>query len=392
VNDELIIEVKGLWKRYGLPPLLPWSKREPADHEWALRDISFSVPRGGSLGILGRNGAGKSTLLKLLAGVTPPDKGSIAVRGSIFPMIELTAGMSMELSGRENIRILGTIMGLSNREIEDIIPEVEEFSELGDWIYRPVWQYSSGMVGRLAFGTAVYIRADILLVDEALSTGDILFQKKCMNTIYTLLDKGTSLVFVSHSPAAVTRICKYGIVLKFGCITFFGDSISALDEYYTEIGMAGATQNNILPEEERQGTGDLRITRINILDAEGNVIEAPYCGNPVIFRLEYNAKTVIRNYSIALVIKNLRDEILIFVNTLKSNMPNLRPGQGAILCRLNSLPLLERGLSLTVKVKGDIVFDILENALYFDMQISKGMVSFDERTGIVYCQSEWRIA
>jgi ABC-type multidrug transport system ATPase subunit len=141
----------------------------------------------------------------MLAGVTPADKGTITIRGSIFSMIELTAGMSMELSGKENIRILGIVMGLSNQEIEDISPLVEDFSELGDWLRKPVWQYSSGMLGRLAFGIAVYMKADILLVDEVLSTGDILFQKKCQLRIQQLLSGGTTLIFVSHSPYQVER-------------------------------------------------------------------------------------------------------------------------------------------------------------------------------------------
>ena len=176
--EDIIIDVKNVWKRYGLPPILPWKKREFRESDFALKDISFQVRRGGSLGILGHNGAGKSTLLKLLAGVSPPDKGSIDIRGSIFPMIELNAGISMELTGRENIVLLATIMGFKYSEIHRLEPEVIDFSELEEWIDRPVWQYSSGMLARLAFGIAVHAKADILLVDEVLSTGDIMFQKK----------------------------------------------------------------------------------------------------------------------------------------------------------------------------------------------------------------------
>ncbi len=113
-------------------------------------------------------------------------------------MIELTAGMSMELSGRENIAILGTMMGLSRTEIQAVAAKVEDFSELGDWLLRPVWQYSSGMVSRLAFGIALYVQAELLIVDEALSVGDIMFQKKCLNAIYAMLEQGVSLLFVSH--------------------------------------------------------------------------------------------------------------------------------------------------------------------------------------------------
>ncbi len=195
MSDDIIIDVKNVWKRYGLPPLLPWKRHALREEDCALTDISFQVRRGGSLGILGRNGAGKSTLLKLLAGVTPPDKGSIDIRGSIFPMIELNAGISMELSGRENIQLLATIMGFNDKAIRRLEPEVVDFSELEGWIDKPVWQYSSGMLARLAFGIAVHARADILLVDEVLSTGDIMFQKKCQEKVQQILQAQPSCLF-----------------------------------------------------------------------------------------------------------------------------------------------------------------------------------------------------
>ncbi|WP_418741713.1 ABC transporter ATP-binding protein [Desulfovibrio piger] len=166
--EDIIINVKNVWKRYGLPPILPWKKRRFHESDFALKDITFQVRRGGSLGILGRNGAGKSTLLKLLAGVTPPDKGSIDIRGSIFPMIELNTGISMELTGRENIALLATIMGFNDREIRRLEPEVIDFSELEDWIDRPVWQYSSGMLARLGFSIAVHTHTEY--IQSALST------------------------------------------------------------------------------------------------------------------------------------------------------------------------------------------------------------------------------
>ncbi|MBD8894688.1 ABC transporter ATP-binding protein [Desulfovibrio desulfuricans] len=391
MSEKPIIEVKGLWKRYGLPPFLPWKKQHVADHEWALRDINFTLPRGGSLGILGRNGAGKSTLLKVLAGVTPPDKGTVNVYGRIFPMIELTAGMSMELSGRENIAILGTMMGLSRTEIQAVAAKVEDFSELGDWLLRPVWQYSSGMVSRLAFGIALYVQAELLIVDEALSVGDIMFQKKCLNAIYAMLEQGVSLLFVSHSPAAITRICTDGMLLESGKMLYYGTSMETLDEYYATLGIAGKTTRKLLPEDQRQGSGDMRVTSIEFLDSKGNVIDAPITGAAATFKINYTAKTPIRGYGIALVIKNSRDEILLFLNSAKADLGPLPQGNGAILCTVPALPLLEKGLVLTVKVKGDIVFDIVENAVTFDMVIPKGALIADARAGVIWCEQAWTI-
>jgi ABC-type polysaccharide/polyol phosphate transport system ATPase subunit len=184
--DDVVIKVDNLWKRYGLP--LPgfvrkgqgWLKRNLSSHarrsasrpelekesHFALKDFSLEVKRGQTLGIIGHNGAGKSTLLKILAGVTLPTSGRVEILGRVFPMIELNAGIHPEFTGRENVRILGAIMGLSQAEIEAKVSEIEEFCELQEWFDKPVRMYSSGMLARLGFGVAVEVESDILLVDE----------------------------------------------------------------------------------------------------------------------------------------------------------------------------------------------------------------------------------
>ena len=335
--EEPIIEVKGMWKRYGLPPFLPWTKRAVADHEWALRDISFSVPRGGSLGILGRNGAGKSTLLKLLAGVTPPDKGSIAVRGKIFPMIELAAGMSMELSGLENIRILGTIMGLSGKEIATIIPEVEEFSELGDWLHKPVWQYSSGMVARLAFGIAVHIRADILLVDEVLAVGDVFFQKKCQQHISDLLRNGVSLIFVSHSPSLIEKMCTDALILNNGENKFLGNSGRGLKIYLSETTNNEHIKNKKLCFEGRVntfGTDDMRITNFFVLDKNKNIVEKIVSGEKVTFCIEYVARENITHLIVMIRIYDRMDNCVAALTHNRNDCEwiTIKEGRGCLMC------------------------------------------------------------
>ena len=186
---ETVIELNDVWKRYGLP-LLPFLRRQlhrtqgkqlqrEAYGPWALREINLSIKQGDALGIIGRNGAGKSTLLKLLAGVSPTTHGTLMTKGRIFPMIELNAGLNTELTGYENIEILSAIMGLRHDMLQERIPRIAEFSELGDWLERPVRTYSSGMKARLGFSVAINVDADILLLDEVLSVGDVAFQKKC---------------------------------------------------------------------------------------------------------------------------------------------------------------------------------------------------------------------
>ena len=190
MSDAVMIRIEGLWKRYGLP--LPeivrrgWnlltnkneSSADLGDGPWALKDINLEIQKGETIGIVGRNGAGKSTLLKVLAGVTTPTRGRVEIRGRLFPMIELNAGLNMELTGRENVSLLGAVMGLSRRGIESKLPDIEEFTELGDWFDRPVRMYSSGMLARLGFGVAVNIESEVILIDETFAVGDLKFQKQ----------------------------------------------------------------------------------------------------------------------------------------------------------------------------------------------------------------------
>jgi ABC-type polysaccharide/polyol phosphate transport system ATPase subunit len=240
--DDVTIRVEGLWKRYGLP--LPAfvrkglnairkkrSRGEDEDGPWALRDVNLEVRRGETLAIIGRNGAGKSTMLKVLAGVTGPTRGRVEIRGRIFPMIELNAGLHMELTGRENVRLLGAVMGLSNREIEARLPDIEEFTELGEWFDRPVRMYSSGMLGRLGFGVAVNIESDVVLIDETFAVGDLKFQNKSLARVKEMRESGATVLLVSHSLETLQFVAKEGILLEQGRLLVKGSALQAINEY-----------------------------------------------------------------------------------------------------------------------------------------------------------------
>lgn len=181
---------------------------------WALKDISFDVKKGETLGIIGPNGSGKSTILKLIAGVMIPDEGKVATYGRIAPLIELGAGFHPELSGRENIYLNGSILGLKRSEVEIQYNDIVKFAELGDFIDTPVKHYSSGMYMRLGFSIAVHTNPDILLVDEILAVGDTNFQKKCFAKMKAFKKAGVSIVFVSHSLDAVKSFCDRVIYLQ----------------------------------------------------------------------------------------------------------------------------------------------------------------------------------
>ncbi|MDR2051738.1 MAG: ABC transporter ATP-binding protein [Deltaproteobacteria bacterium] len=391
---DSIIEVSNVWKRYGLPPFLPWKKRTVKDSEWALRDISFSVPRGGSLGILGRNGAGKSTLLKVLAGVTPPDKGSVVISGSIFSMIELAAGMSMELTGLENIQVLGAIMGLSQAELRKITPQVEKFSELGEWLAKPVWQYSSGMVGRLAFGIAVNIRADILLVDEVLSTGDIMFQKKCQLKVQEVLAGGTTLLFVSHSPYQVEKLCEDGMLLEKGACVFKGGSTEAMREYLRRTVSAKVTLGKTDLEKQmdmRPGTGDVRVTRCYFTDEDGREISSLTTGQPVTVNIDYVAKEDVFPVNVSLTLFDTSNVPIAILSPAreKGYTEKMRKGNGTIRCHIPRFPALGMGLYFNIRINSTYPLDMVENALIFDAVPTPEIAQQTASRGIIFCESQW---
>ena len=197
----------------------------------ALNNVSFEINRGESVGIVGDNGAGKSTLLKMITGVAFPDEGEITVNGKVATLLELTAGFSMEMTGRENIYLKGYILGLEDDYIKTIEDNIIEFAELGDYIDQPVRTYSSGMKMRLGFAINVNIEPDVLVVDEALAVGDASFKKKCKNKIKEIIAAGTTVLYVSHSAASVKEICPRSIFLKKGTVIFDGPTEETLKVY-----------------------------------------------------------------------------------------------------------------------------------------------------------------
>ena len=197
----------------------------------ALNNVSFEINRGESVGIVGDNGAGKSTLLKMITGVAFPDEGEITVNGKVAALLELTAGFSMEMTGRENIYLKGYILGIEDDYIKTIEENIIEFAELGDYIDQPVRTYSSGMKMRLGFAINVNIEPDVLVVDEALAVGDATFKKKCKNKIKEIISAGTTVLYVSHSAASVKEICPRSIFLKKGTVIFDGPTEETLKVY-----------------------------------------------------------------------------------------------------------------------------------------------------------------
>ena len=197
----------------------------------ALKDVSVTIEQGDVFGIVGLNGSGKSTLLKVISGILKPTKGTVKTVGTISPMIELGAGVDMDLTARENIFLNGSVLGYSKQMMEEKFDEILEFSELQPFVDVAVKNYSSGMVARLAFAIATITKPDILIVDEILAVGDFLFQQKCEKRIREMMDRGTTVIIVSHTIEQIERLCKHVLWLEHGNMKMLGDTKTVCDAY-----------------------------------------------------------------------------------------------------------------------------------------------------------------
>lgn len=238
MGEELAISLKNVskcFKRYDRPVdrlkevLLP--SKNYADVFWALRDISLDIPKGRSVGIVGRNGSGKSTLLQIIAGTLTATTGEIQVNGRISALLELGSGFNPEFTGRQNVFFNGRLLGLTQKEIENKFDEIAGFADIGDFIEQPVKTYSSGMFIRLAFAVATSVTPDLLIVDEALSVGDEAFQRKCFARIQSIQDRGGTILFVSHSASSIVELCKYAVLMSHGEILLSGSPKVIVSKY-----------------------------------------------------------------------------------------------------------------------------------------------------------------
>ena len=215
---------------------------------WALQDISFEVKHGEALGIIGRNGAGKSTVLKVLSRIMRPTKGRMTVNGRLSALIEVTAGFHPDLSGRENIFLHGTILGMTKREIQSKLDQIIAFSGIEEFIDTPVKRYSSGMYARLGFSVAAHVDPEVLIVDEVLSVGDFVFQQRCMDRIRSIIKGGTTVLFVSHNLKAVTEICQRAMLLEHGKVLAIDETDAVARQYLSQGSNVDGTPDNERPD------------------------------------------------------------------------------------------------------------------------------------------------
>lgn len=296
--------------------------------KWILQDINFTVQPGEAVGIIGINGAGKSTLLKLITGTTQPTTGSVQMTGRVAAMLELGMGFHPDFTGRQNAFMAGQLLGMSTADIAQLMPDIEAFAEIGDYIDQPVRIYSSGMQVRLAFSVATAIRPDILIVDEALSVGDAYFQHKSFERIREFRKQGTTLLIVSHDKQAIQSICDRAILLQTGRVAMEGEPEAVMDYYNA---MLADHQNQKIEQvklddgtvQTISGTGEAMVTDIALIDERGQRVEYINVGQRVTLHIEVLTQAVIPRLILGYGIKDRLGQVIYGTNTeLKQQVLN----------------------------------------------------------------------
>ena len=318
------------------------SKVSSNDVLWALKDVSFDLEQGQSLALVGSNGAGKTTTLKLLAKITQPTIGKIETSGKLSALIELGAGFHPDLTGRENIYLNGTILGLKRQEINRRFEEIVEFSELSRFIDTPVKRYSSGMIVRLGFSVASCIEPEILLVDEVLAVGDASFRQKSLKRIQALLDEGTSILFVSHNLYMVQAICQKSLYLKNGEVQLWDETKKVIEAYESDIHAERMNKFSGGTAIEKGGTDTgLEITKVEILGTNGEKPERFLSDQPAQIRVHYHAYQDMGQVNVSIfVIRS--DGMTCFMKRTKLDKFNLNVerGVGTVTVDLEPLQLI----------------------------------------------------
>jgi lipopolysaccharide transport system ATP-binding protein len=314
LRDSLMDAVKAPFRRW-----IKGESRATAEDFWALRDVSFEVQPGEVVGIIGRNGAGKSTLLKVLSRITKPTKGRVELNGRVGSLLEVGTGFHPELTGRENIYLNGSILGMKRKEIDRKFDKIVAFAEIEQFLDTPVKRYSSGMYVRLAFAVAAHLEPEILFIDEVLSVGDYSFQAKSRKRMEEMRDSGLTILFVSHNLQAVTELCRTSLVLNEGQVVYCGPSADAIKYYYRfQAGSRGTTQ---VPAgrrgiEDRIIVGGGSITRLEMFNSEGSPANVFRSGEQVRCEMEVEFEEDAVNPHPALFVKSFQGLGLYDVNSV----------------------------------------------------------------------------
>ena len=374
-----------------LKEAISFTKRQYHKEFWALRGVSFSLEKGATMGILGINGSGKSTLLKIICGYLLPTGGGVRAEGRISSILELGTGFNRDFTGRENVILYGSLMGLSKELIAEKMPKVEEFADVEVFFDRPMRLYSSGMYARLAFACAINTDPDILVIDEALAVGDAAFQHKCMHKIKQIQEQGVTVLFVSHSIGAVKSLCQEAILLDRGRVVKSGKAEDVANYYHGLLalkeqkkaasssagaagGTAGQDKSAASPYDDAQvGTGKIKIDEVVILDGSKQILKSVDFDQTVCVSVRITAQSRCRPAVVGMTIRDYYGIDLLGTNTAVEGLefPVLEKGESCAVDFSIRLPLLKGSYSITAAVGYDpdrpVFYDWKDNACVFEM-------------------------
>ena len=407
------LEIQGLSKQYWLGQAQhhqmlrerlvemikrPFGRMKATESIWALRDVSFDADEGEVIGIVGRNGAGKSTLLKILSRITYPTSGEVKVNGRVASLLEVGTGFHDELTGRENIYLNGSILGMRKREVEERFDAIVDFSGVEQFIDTPIKHYSSGMRLRLGFAVAAHLEPDVLIVDEVLAVGDAGFQKKCIQAMEGLRNTGRTVLFVSHNLAAVENLCSRGIWIDSGKIRMDGAARDVIASYMGSFAGEHVSGSDLSGTENRVGSGEIRYTRLEYLSPDGTPCAMTRSGDPIVLRFHYHAEKTIRDPSFGF---RLFTELGTLITACGHwmhgiHIPKVGPGDGYIDLEIESLNLIPGGYTFSLWITGQGGKPVYDGDVRasLDVEIAdvyRSGVMLDSRYGLVYFPQRWRV-
>ncbi|HUQ40258.1 MAG TPA: ABC transporter ATP-binding protein [Acidimicrobiales bacterium] len=390
------VEVRGVSKRYrlyhernqSLKVSLLRGRRGSFEEFWALRDVTFDIPEGTTFGLIGENGSGKSTLLKCMARILRPDEGRIAVHGKVSALLELGAGFHPELSGRENVYLNGSILGLGKKELDRIFDDIVGFAGLEQFIDMPVKVYSSGMYVRLGFSVAINVDPDVLLVDEVLAVGDEEFQRRCGEKFADLKASGKTIVIVSHALGSVRNLCDQVAWLEHGVLKDVGEPGNVVDSYVGEVHAERAVEDG---DGSRWGSGEGRVDHVEILDAAGSPTAQVRTGDQVTIRFHYTASTPIERPVFGMAVHRIDGVHVTGPNTREAGcVPDRIEGSGVVDLRIDRLLLLPGTYDVSASLYDYSclhAFDFRHRAFRFDVESGEPR----EEYGLVSLGGQWDV-
>jgi lipopolysaccharide transport system ATP-binding protein len=423
---SVVIRVEHLSKRYRLGTIdrrmlyedlrrrwaRLWGKEDPyakvdvagsaqvdeAKEIWALKDVNLEVREGDVVGIIGRNGSGKSTLLKILSKITAPTEGRALIKGRVASLLEVGTGFHKELTGRDNVYMNASILGMTQAEIDRRFDEIVDFSGVEKFIDTPVKRYSSGMMVRLAFAVAAHLEPEVLIIDEVLAVGDSAFQQKCLGRMSAVAREGRTILFVSHQATAVENLCTRGVVLENGTLKFDGTQTEAIHYYVNSF---THLPGSLLERADRRGDGQIKVVAAEFRDTNGRAISVAHAGQDVdlcLFFENYAPHISRPALYVSIFVKSELD-VPVFTHTnmiTGESFPAELPERGAFVCRLRQLPLPESTFRVGYRIGsspiGGVLIDAIEAAV--ELRIEGG--DFFEsgqlptiHNGVALCKGNW---